>query len=111
MRNFRQSAVNDAWQVSNEIKDLPTGDVLSREQLFKCLGIETLLCKANVRCAHQSRRAQIAAVLSEQIMQKQRGISDIEELSIVSEIRSCASKEKARKLAMGYAALEEESHL
>ena len=111
MQNFRQSAIYDARKVSNAIKDLPTGDVLTHEQLPKCLGIENFLCHANARCAHQSRRAQIAAVLSEQIMQKHRGICDIERLSSVSKIGSAASMEKARKFALGYAALVEENQL
>jgi hypothetical protein len=55
--------------------------------------------------AEQSRRSHIAAVLSEQWMQKQNGICDGARLSSVSQNSSCRSAEKARKLAMGYAAL------
>ena len=57
------------------------------------------------RQAEQSRRANVAAVLSEQRRQKHEGICDIERLSSVSMSGSEWSSTKARKLAAGYAAI------
>jgi len=58
-----------------------------------------------LKCTKQARLAHIAAVLSEHLMQKQIGICDVERLSRVSQNTSHASVVKARKLAVGYAAL------
>lgn len=106
-RRFRKTMVDDIRRLSHEIDVLPRGDILTQDQLCKCLGIDAFLCKndAAIRRAGQSRRAHIAAVLSEQWTQKQNGKCDVARLSSISQNSSRRTVEKARKLAMGYAAL------
>ena len=102
---FRQTLIENARHVSQEINDLQHGDILTHEQQSKCIGIEIFLSNGVARCAQQAKRAHIAAVLSEQRIQNQNGTVDIARLSMVSQIRSRANVENARDLAAGYAAL------
>lgn len=105
-RQFRQTMIDDARKASQEIMDLPHGGILSHEQLTQCLGIKIFRTHGVAKCTGvQARRAHIAAVLSEQLMQKQMGICDVERLSRVSQNTSHASVLDAQKLAVGYAAL------
>jgi hypothetical protein len=78
---------------------------MKQEQLVRCLGIELFISNGAARRAAEDRRAHIDAVLAEQSRQKQNGTCDIERLSIISQKGSRLSNERARKLAMGYAAL------
>jgi len=103
MHQFRKTLVDDARKASQEIKDLPLGDMTHR-QLCECLGIETLLFSGIARCTLQARRAHIAAVLTEQLMQRREGICDTERISRVSQNRSRWSVEKSLKFASAYAA-------
>ncbi len=104
-RQFRQTMIDDAWKASQEIIDLPHGGILTHE-LTQCLGIKIFRTHGVAKCTGvQARRTHIAAVLSEQLMQKQMGICDVERLSRVSQNTSHASVLKAQKLAVGYAAL------
>lgn len=103
--SFRQTMIHDVWNASQEINHLRSGDILTYEQLSECMGIEMFLSNGVARCAHQARRAHIAAVLSEQRIQQESGICDIARLSSVSTNRSFQTVERARKLAVGYASL------
>ena len=104
--SFRQTLIEDVRRVSQEIHNLPLGGLMSQEQMCYCLGVEAYLSGlAAARQAEQSRRANVAAVLSEQRRQKHEGICDIERLSSVSMSGSEWSSTKARKLAAGYAAV------
>lgn len=100
---FRQSVIDDARRVSQEIKDLPPGEVMTHNQLCQCLGIEVFLGSA--RCAEQARRSHIAAVLSEHYRQKHNGTYDIENLSGVSKRTSEWSTTRAWMLADRFAAI------
>ena len=103
--SFRKTMTHDAWKASQEINHLPSGEAMTHDQLTECLGIEMFLVAGTARSAHQARRAHIAAVLSEQTIQRESGICDVERLSSVSKKGSHQSVERARKLAAGYAAL------
>ena len=104
---FRQTLIDDVRRVTQEIKDLPFKDVLSHEQLCDCLGIESFIGGVGAaRNAEQARRVHIAAVLSEQYLQKQNGTCDIERLSDISLKKSERSADRARMLAMGFAAVQ-----
>jgi hypothetical protein len=103
MHQFRKTLVDDARKASQDIKDLPLGD-MTHQQLCECLGIETLLFSGIARCTLQARRALIAAVLTEQLMQRREGICDIERISRVSQNRSRWTVEKSQKFASAYAA-------
>lgn len=92
-------------EISQEIEALPTGATMTQEQLIHCLGIELFITKGSARCATETRRAHIDAVLTEQSRQKHSGTCDIERLSITSQKGSLWSKERAQKLAIGYASL------
>lgn len=115
---FRQTMIDDVRKASHEIDALPPflqssddiDDMIAHRRKQKlaceCLGIEIFLSNGVARYAEQARRAHIAAVLSEQWMQKQNGICDTGRLSRISQIRSQATVEKAWKLAAGCAALQ-----
>lgn len=105
MYHFRRMRLYDVYHVRSEINKLPNGDIMTHEQLLECLGIEMFVRNDAARSVRQARRAHIAAVLSEQVIQKQIDIFDSERLSKVSQISSRMTVEKAHKLAMGYAAL------
>ncbi len=81
---------------------------MKQEQLVRCLGIELFISNGATRQAAEDRRAHIDSVLAEQSRQKENGTCDIERLSFTSKKGSRVSKERARKLAMGYAALSME---
>lgn len=102
---FRQSMAASIRQVSREIEDLPIGAVMSPEELTNCLGIESFIIKGAARSASEVRRAHINAILSEQRLQKQNGTCDIDRISNISQRGSLGSRERAWKLARGYAAL------
>ena len=82
---------------------------MTQQQLCQCIGIEIFLNRDEARKAARARRAHVAAVLLEQRRQKHFGICDPVRLAIVSELGSYWTKERARKLAIGYAALCKES--
>lgn len=104
-KRFCQILINEVRRVSHEIQELPPGDVMSHEQLCDCLGIEAFLWgeKYAVQARAQARRAHIAAVLTEQCIQKQNGVKDIERLSKVSKMGSKWSSTRAGLLAARYA--------
>lgn len=102
---FYQTLTNDARQASQEIQGLSAGEIMSPEQLYNCLGIEAFLQRGAAVRAQRSRRAHMSAVLTEQYRQKHKGICDPERLSIVSQKVSHGMKERAWKLAVGYASI------
>jgi hypothetical protein len=98
--SFRQTLLQEARKVSNEIEDLRPGEAMSHEQVCNCLGIELFLRGIGAaRHTEQARCAHITAVLSEQRRQKQTGVSDMERLSSVSMSGSEWATTRARKLA------------
>ena len=107
-RDFRRSMVASIQQVTREIEGLPVGVPMTQDQLVNCLGIESFISKGAARTAAQARRAHIDAVLSEQCLQKQNGTIDVERISIISQMGSRWTTERARKLATGYYALNME---
>lgn len=104
-KRFRQTLINEARRLSHEIQELHPDDVMSHEQLCDCLGIEAFLGgkKYAVQARVQARRAHIAAVLTEQCIQKKNGMCDIERLSKVSMMGSKWSSTRAGLLATRYA--------
>lgn len=104
-QRFRQTLMDDVRQVSHEINELSPGGIMTPEQLCGCLGIELFINRAAAKNAERARRAHISAVLSEQRRQIYLGICDPKELSIVSKRGSRGMRERARKLALGYACL------
>lgn len=102
---FYQTLTNDARQASQEIQGLSAGEIMSPEQLYNFLGIEAFLQRGAAVRAQRSRRAHMSAVLTEQYRQKHKGICDPERLSIVSQKGSHGMKERAWKLAVGYASI------
>jgi len=103
MLQFRKTLVDDARTASQDLQDLPLGD-MTHQQLCECLGIETLLFSGVARCIQHAKRAHIAAVLTEQSMQRREGICDIERISRVSQNRSRWTVEKSQKFASACAA-------
>lgn len=104
-RGFRQSMLASIRQVTREIEELPPGATMTDEQLLNCLGIESFLTKGAARNVAEMRRAHIDAVLSEQSRQKQIGKCNVERISRISQKGSLSGKERAWKLARGYAAM------
>lgn len=92
-------------QVSRDIDALPSGVTMTKEQLIDCLGIEAFLTEGAARRSAEVRRAHVAAILSEQRIQKQTGAFNVETLSMISQVGSYGTKSRAEKLARCYAAL------
>ena len=105
---FRQTLIDNVRQLKKEINALSHGEIMTQEQLCKCVGIEMFLTKEASRYAEQAKRTHIDAVLLEQRRQKQIGICDRTRLSTISQKGSGWTNERARKLAAGYAALSME---
>ena len=105
---FRRSMVSSIRKASQEIEKLPPGATMTKEQLIDCLGIELFITKGAARSAAEVRRAHMDAILSEQQRQRQCGTCDIGRLSSISQQGSLWTKERALKLATGYAALSME---
>jgi hypothetical protein len=104
-QEFRRSMVRDIKKVSRVIDGLPMEGSFTQDQLIDCLGIELFISKGAARSAAEVRSAHIHDVLAEQSRQRQNGICDIGRLSSISQKGSLWTKERARNLAVGYAAL------
>ena len=104
-QEFRRSMVRDIKKISREIDGLPMEGTFTQAQLIDCLGIELFINKGAARSAAEVRRAHIHSVLAEQSRQRQNGTCDIGRLSSISQKGSLWTKERARNLAVGYAAL------
>lgn len=102
--SFRQALVKDARRMSREIQGAPLDAKILRENLYGCVGIEKFVTKGLAREIQETRRAHVNAVLSEQSLQRQQGVCDIEKLSSVSN-KTQWTKERARILATGYSKL------
>lgn len=102
--SFRQALVQDARRMSREIQGAPLDAKILRENLYGCVGIEKFVTKGLAREIQETRRAHVNAVLSEQSLQRQQGVCDIEKLSSVSN-KTQWTKERARILATGYSKL------
>ena len=90
--------------MSREINNTPA-EAIVPEQLYECVGIEVFVTQGLARRVAEKKRAHVNAILSEQIVQEQQGVSDLKKLSGVSEKSSRWTKERAQKLAVGYSAI------
>ncbi len=77
------------------------GGVL-QEHLYECVGIEALVTRGLTMQMMERKREHVDSMLSEQSLQRQRGVQDPDRLSKVSEASSRWTKERAHKLASGY---------
>jgi hypothetical protein len=107
-QGFRRSMVASIRQVSREIRDLPRTAKMTTDQLIDCLGIESFITASAASSMAGVRRAHMHAILTEQSRQRHSGTCDLERISRISQKGSFSSKERARKLAGGYAALSTE---
>ena len=98
---FRRQLTRDVNQLAGDIDEAAAEDTIAAANLYKVIGIETLITRGLSEQVDEERRMHCKAVLEEQRFQRQRGIRDPEKLSKVSRLSSCWSKERARKLATG----------
>jgi hypothetical protein len=107
-QGFRRSMVASIQKVSREIRDLPHTAKMMTDQFIDCLGIESFINESTASSMAEVRRAHMHAILTEQNRQNKSGTCDIERISRISQKGSLSSKERAWKLARGYAALSME---
>ena len=98
---FRQTMIGDARRMSGEINNTPV-EAITPEQLYECVGIEVFITQGLAMHVAEKKRAHIDAVLSEQMLQEDNGICDIEKLSSVSKNGSRWHRSRAQKLASAY---------
>ena len=88
--------------MAKELEAATTKGGITLEQLHECVGIENFVTRGLAKQVVERRRALIRAVLLEQNLQRQRGITDNEMLRTMSRHKSEWSRDRARKLAEGY---------
>ena len=87
--------------MSREMNNTPV-EAITPEQLCECVGIEVFVTQGLAKDAFEKKRTHIDAVLSEQRLQEEKGVCDIEKLSKVSEKGSRWTRSRAQKLASLY---------
>ena len=95
-QSFRQAFVEDVRRVTREIEEAGG----PRNQ-YDLVGLEVFVKEDLARKVQDTRRAHVRSVLSEQMLQRQRGICNNEKLSIVS-MKSNWLEKRARIVAMGF---------
>eukprot|EP00584_Thalassiosira_punctigera_P002771 CAMPEP_0172528836 /NCGR_PEP_ID=MMETSP1067-20121228/3078_1 /TAXON_ID=265564 ORGANISM="Thalassiosira punctigera, Strain Tpunct2005C2" /NCGR_SAMPLE_ID=MMETSP1067 /ASSEMBLY_ACC=CAM_ASM_000444 /LENGTH=146 /DNA_ID=CAMNT_0013312801 /DNA_START=796 /DNA_END=1236 /DNA_ORIENTATION=- len=104
--HFRQALIRDATRVSRALESASTEGILpDPEQLCECIGIEMLMNQGFALYSMEKKRRHVDAVLSEQMLQRQRGVCDLKRLSEISRTGSEWTTERAQKLATGYSKL------
>lgn len=98
LNQFRHKLREDITRMSAELRALPTG-VRSQDQRYECIGIELILVHG-ARFAVEKRLAHRNAILSEQDLQEQRGVVDVEKLRHASEQRSLWAQTRAQDVAL-----------
>lgn len=101
---FYQTLIRDARRMSREMNNTPIGAIIP-EQLYECVGIEVFVTQGLAMHVAEKKRMHIDAVLSEQRLQEENGVCDIETLSSVSKNGSQWHRNRARKLASAYSEL------
>ena len=96
-RHFRQALQQDVRRIAREIQD----DDISQDHVYERVGIEVITNQSLAKRVVETRYAHVKAVLSEQRIQKQQGIYDVDKLASVSQ-KTAWTSERARVLATGY---------
>lgn len=95
--------IGDARRVSREIDtSRSSNDIITEEQLYNCVGLERLVTRGMAKYVEETKRAHVESILEEQRIQKERGLYDMERLSMASKKNSQWTAEVARKLATDY---------
>lgn len=103
-RRFRQNLRRDVMDMRRRVESNP--ESISQEELWQCLGMESLLSNELVRNSFEQRMMHRQAVLAEQRRQLLLHIHDEEELCRVSEIHSQWGRERCFKIAAGYSMIK-----
>ena len=99
---FKRNSYRDALQMR---RHFASGEEISREVLYDCMGLENFASQDVLRRIVTKRRAHVNAVLQEQ----QRGTnSSINSIAMVSMIYSRWARQRAEKIALSYVRLDEE---
>ena len=98
---FKRNSYRDALQMR---RHFASGEEISREVLYDCMGLENLVSQEVLQRIRLKRRAHVNAVLREQ----QRGTnSSINSIAMVSMIHSRWARQRAEKIALSYVRLGE----
>ena len=101
IHRLRQELIEDVWRTMREIERTTSGAV-TPGQLLECIGVEDFVTQGLARNLQEKKRAHVDAILSEQKLQRKRGVCDPEALRSISKKSSCSARNRARKLAIGY---------
>lgn len=75
---------------------------ISKEDLFKCVGMESIMTQELRTSIRQRKREHVSAVLAAQRDQDTRDVVDEDELARVSSRSSKWTRKRAQELAAGY---------
>ena len=100
-RKVREAVIQDTRRMMKEMNTTPHQDITA-EQLCNCIGIEVFITQDLAMHVEKEKRNHIQAVLAEQSIQRQQGVYAPEKLSDASKNTSRWSRNRARKLAVGY---------
>ena len=92
---FKQELIRDVQRVSRVIATTPE-DMLTQDELYECIGIESFLNQDLLRHLQTKKRAHARAIVIAQ------SVYNEEELSLVSEISSSWARDGAHFRAKGF---------
>lgn len=100
-RTQLRALAREAAQVSRELRSTQA-ETVSHDLLTRCLGVEALVNRDLARHTSHAKQRHIRAVLLEQRIQREQGISDPKKLSLVSMKSSQWSRNRAQIRATVY---------